>query len=972
MSEATEVQFPLIHYAAEIGWESIPRLQAVNLRGNEKGLFFTPILQAQLQRLNPDFMTDELAETVIKQLNLLKPALIGNCDALQWLRGERAIYVSKENRQRNVKLIDFDTLDNNVFQVTDEWQQQGSVYTNRTDVMLLINGIPISLVETKAPTLSDAMTIAVQQIRRTHEEVPEMLITPQVFEVTNLLDFYYGVTWQVSYKQLFEWKLESGNFEEKVKTYFNPARFLQLLKDYVVFLKKDDDLSKVILRQHQIRAVEKCLERAHDLNKRRGLIWHTQGSGKTFTMITIAAKLLRETEGMERPTVLMVVDRNELETQLFQNLTAYGLTAKIAESKTALTKLIKSDYRGLIVSMIHKFDKRPANLNKRENITVLIDEAHRSTGGDFGSYLMAALPNATFIGFTGTPIDKMSKGEGTFKVFGVDDETGYLDKYSIRESVADNTTLELHYALASSKLRVKKALLEQEFLNLAEMEGVSDVAELNKTLDKAVNLKNAMKADDRMATIATQIATHFQENVEPMGFKAFVVAVDREACQLYKAQLDQHLPPDYSQVIISPNAKDNKALKAHHLKPEDEKKLRNAFTQKDELPKIFIVTEKLLTGFDAPILYCLYLDKPMRDHVLLQTIARVNRPYQDEHGLVKPYGFILDFVGIFDNLKKALAFDKEIVDTVIKNITVLKQAFKVQMTTVATRYLPFAYRRNNQDTEQAIEHFKEKAEREAFFKFYQALQRLYTILSPDAFLQKFLKDYDALSRLYRLIRQAYHPRIYVDAELTTKTKRLLQEQTDLVNVDLPNQLYQLNAEQLKAFSNSKLSDALKIMTLRKALIKVVDEGISTKPFLISISQRAEALAQQYENRQLTTQAVLKQFEGLAWEYVQAEAEREKLGLDDNSFAIYKRLQDFRQAPEPADATTKILEKANGYQSAIKQQAQAVKQLFESFPDYRYAMEEGKALRIQLYKQLYSQYAESLVNVTDDLMQLMSR
>ena len=218
-----------------------------------------------------------------------------------------------------------------------------------------------------------------------------------------------------------------------------------------------------MLRQHQTRAVEKVIERVHDPNKLRGLVWHTQGSGKTLTMITIAARLLRGEQQTEKPTVLMVVDRNELESQLFRNITGYGITTlRVAQNKDNLEEILSTDYRGLVVSMIHKFDKRPANLNTRESVVVLIDKAHRTTGGDFGNYFMAALPNATYIGFTGTPIDRLSKGEGTFKVFGVDDEQGYLDKYAIVESIEDGTTVSLNYALAASELRVDHETLDEE------------------------------------------------------------------------------------------------------------------------------------------------------------------------------------------------------------------------------------------------------------------------------------------------------------------------------------------------------------------------------------------------------------------------------------------------------------------------------------------------------------------------------
>src|SRR5208337_2211921 len=243
-------------------------------------------------------------------------------------------------------------------------------------------------------------------------------------------------------------------------------------------------------------AVERTVQRAKDASKRRGLIWHTQGSGKTYTMITVAKRLI-EDPAFENPTVLMIVDRNELEAQLFGNLEAVGFgKVAVAESKKDLQKLLKADRRGLIVSMIHKFEGIPEKINQRSNVFVLIDEAHRTTGGDLGNYLMGALPNATYIGFTGTPIDRTAYGKGTFKTFGTDDPKGYLDKYSIKESVLDGTTVPLHYSLAPNDLRVDRETLEKEFLELAELEGVSDVADLNEVLDRAVTLKNMLKNRD--------------------------------------------------------------------------------------------------------------------------------------------------------------------------------------------------------------------------------------------------------------------------------------------------------------------------------------------------------------------------------------------------------------------------------------------------------------------------------------------
>ncbi|MGH7288457.1 MAG: type I restriction endonuclease subunit R, partial [Myxococcota bacterium] len=544
-------------------------------------------------------------------------------------------------------------------------------------------------VETKSPRKRGGIEQGLTQVRRYHRETPELVTAPQVFDVTHLAGFWYGVTWTLERKTLFDWKDEEpGHFERKVKRFFARERVLRMLRDWILVVRRDDELRKVILRQHQTRAVERTLERCLDPGKRRGLVWHTQGSGKTFSMIAAAEQILGS-PAFAKPTVLLLVDRNELETQLFGNLRAYGLSFEAAHSKARLRELLASDYRGLVVSMIHKFEAADANLCTRENVFVLVDEAHRSTGGSLGNYLLGALPNATFVGFTGTPIDRTAHGEGTFKVFGIDDPPkGYLDKYPIRESIEDETTLRLHYTLAPNEIRVPREQLDAEFLDLAEAEGVADLEELDRILAKAVRLKAFLKAEDRVAKVAAFVARHFRENVEPLGYKAFLVGVDREgACALYKRALDRHLPPELSRVVYTAGQNDSELLADHHLREVEEKKVRKAFTKPGQDPKILIVTEKLLTGFDAPILYCMYLDKPMRDHALLQAIARVNRPYEDEGERRKPSGVVVDFVGIFERLEKALRFDSEDVEGLVQDVEVLRERFAALMTDPAPRYL---------------------------------------------------------------------------------------------------------------------------------------------------------------------------------------------------------------------------------------------------------------------------------------------
>jgi len=933
MSEYSAVQKPMLDYAEQIGWAKVSRDEALHLRGGESGLYFTDILRQQLIALNPGIVDVARANEIIRQLTLLRPTIEGNRDALSWLRGQQSVFVPEQNRELNVRLIDYDQPEHNILQVTSEWVQRNPRTANRADVVFLINGIPVALAETKNVTRSDGIAEGIKQLRRYLEETPELFLATQVFEVTHLIDFWYGATWTISRKDLFNWKdVEPGNYERKVKRFFDRPTFLHLLHDYILFLTKDDVLSKVILRQHQMRAVEKVVARVVDPSKRRGLIWHTQGSGKTLTMITIAAQLLRAPEG-EKPTVLMLVDRNELEQQLFKNIAAYGIgTVKVASSKQDLRDILASDYRGLVVSMIHKFDDIPANINTRSSVVVLVDEAHRTTGGDLGNYLMGALPNATYIGFTGTPVDKLSKGQGTFKVFGPDDPQGYLDKYSIAESIQDGTTVRLNYALAPSDLRVDRETLEREFLGLAQAEGVADIEELNAVLDRAVALKELMKAPERMARIARYVAQDFQERILPMGFKAFLVAVDREACVLYKRELDRLLPPEWSVPVYSPVHNDTGLLREYALTPEQEKEVRKHFIQKERDPRILIVTEKLLTGFDAPILYCMYLDKPMRDHVLLQAIARVNRPYEDDEGLVKPYGFVVDFVGIFEKLEAALAFDSDIVGAVIENIDVLKQLFARWIEQEAAPYLPYARGWDDRAKDAAITHFADRDRRDTFFTFARQLQNLYEVLSPDAFLRPYIERYQSLMELYALIRNAYSDRTYADPDVTAKTRLLLREHSANTYLALPGAFRDLGPQELAALKASSVSDEVKVLNLRKVLAETVARDGMSQPFLLSIGERAEALAQAYEDRHLTTQQVLEQFEQLAFEYVEADSERQRLGLDPNAFAIYTALKPF----------------ANGCDA---RQAEEVNALFQAHPDYGWNEQEKARLRADLYKTL---------------------
>lgn len=942
--EHKTVQARILAYAEAIGWTFVSQKEAEQRRGFDaetplkdraKGrtLFFEDLLDAKVREFNPRYA--EAAGALPGKFRHLHTDIYGNREFVEHLRNRGKFFDHEEKRERDLILIDYEQPERNVYEVTEEFAYHNGHYGTRQDVVFLINGIPVLVIECKNATKDEGIALGIDQIRRYHEETPELFVPQQLFTATDAIGFSYGVTWNTVRRNIFSWKKEDfeprisqidtdkssdsvnpctsaksvvepsllGNLELKVKTFCAITRVLAFLKEYIIFAEKDEELNKYTLRQHQTDGVEKVVARALDGKRRRGLVWHTQGSGKTFTMIKTAEMLFRAPEA-DKPTVLLMIDRNELEDQMLKNLAALGLgNLEHASSIRRLNELLKNDYRGIIVTMIHKFRDMPADLNLRKNIYVLIDEAHRTTGGDLGNFLMAGLPNASYIGFTGTPVDKTVFGKGTFKTFGVDDDEGYLHKYSIADSIGDGTTLPLYYQLAPNEMLVPHETLDKEFLSLAEAEGVADIEELNKILERAVNLKNFLKGKKRIQQVAEFVAKHYKENVEPLGYKAFLVGVDREACAHYKHALDQFLPPEYSEVVYTGSNNDSKLLKEFHLDPKKERQIRKSFGKLDQMPKILIVTEKLLTGFDAPVLYAMYLDKPMRDHTLLQAIARVNRPYENEsQEMVKPHGFVLDFVGIFDKLEKALAFDSAEINAIVKDIGLLKALFKAKMQDRVPGWLKLiTHNFNDKDVDDLIEHFRDKERRKEFFKEYKEIEMLYEIISPDAYLRPFIEDYTTVSRIYDVVRKAYTKRVYVDRDFQKKTNELVQEHVGSTLQEEPPPYVAIDLRTLETIAAKQEGKATKVINLVKAIEKKADEE-SDDPFLVAMAERARAVQEAFEERQSTTEKALADLMvEIAKNEARKKAQAEK-GLDGLSyFVLCKLTEDGIANPEKVSA-----------------------------------------------------------------------
>ena len=478
---------------------------------------------------------------------------------------------------------------------------------------------------------------------------------------------------------------------------------------------------------------------------------------------------------------------------------------------------------------------------------------------------------------------------------------------------------------------------------------------MNKILDRAVKLKTFLKSADRVDKVAAFIAGHFRENVEPLGYKAFVVGVDRQACALYKEALDKLLPPECLTAIYTATQNDSEKYPLVHKyqqTAEEEKKARKLFPKPSALPKIFIVTDKLLTGFDAPILYCMYLDKPMRDHVLLQAIARVNRPYEEEGDIKKPCGLVVDFVGIFEKLEKALAFDSDVVSGVINNLDVLLARFIELMKGQARPYLELTRgKADDKMVERAIDAFVDQSKREEFYKFFKELETLYEILSPSPDLRDYVEDFGLLLILYQVVRNAFRKKTGFYGDIAKKTEQLVREKAATFSLETATPAVKIDETTLKVLKDSKTSSNTKVISLINSIIKTAADEGDDSPYLKPIGERAETIQEAFDDRQITALEALKKIEALINEVLEARRRQEETGFDINTFTIYWLLKQ---------------ENVRWFESL----APIINNAFLRFPNFKDNIAELRQLKAELYKLMLPVVGKDLMlGIVEKLLKL---
>ncbi len=948
-TEFSVVEKPIIAWLEGLGWKYV---HSDELNRDIEDPFDLPTLKDAIRRLNPP-LEDEDVDKVASQLRRPSNDVAGNKEFLEWVKGEKSLVLEPGEKAGTIRVIDFDNPKNNTFIVTNQFKFSG--YENvRFDIVLMVNGIPLVVIEAKTTTkeLLDYHE-AIKQLKRYAKEAPQFVKCLAYVCPTDGMAFKYGWVTAEGYEKFFDWNDEklTDPVEASVNGLFDRELFLDLVGNFIVVEKEREKLTKKIAMQQQVIAANKIVERVLGGTAKTGLIWHTQGSGKTLTMLFAAWKL-KKVARLENPTVLVIVDRVDLENQLGTTFKNVDLPyTGIAESTRDLVSRLKKETREVLITTIQKFEDIEEVLSERKNIIVFVDEAHRTQYGKLGISMRNAFPNAVIFGFTGTPIEKGPLGKSTFRTFCPPGET-YLDKYSIKQSIRDGATVPIHYVARPIEYRLPSRILDDEFLQ--KTGGLSE-EDQEKVLQTSARLKSALKSRDRIDKIAKDIAEHFKTHVMPNGFKAQLVAVDREACALYKESLDKNLPSEYSVVIYTPGQNDDEPLRKYHMPKDDQLNIaRNTFQKLDENPRILIVTDMLLTGFDAPIEQVMYLDKPMRDHKLLQAIARTNRPYPG-----KEAGLIVDYVSIFENLQKALNFEEKDIEGVAYKFDELKKEFSKIISVLSTLFAGIKREGTRESLFSALGVLEEEKNLREFKAKLSRLKSLYETIAPDPFLKNHVDEYSWLIEVNEAYNKLQNRKKSDLAEYQAKTKQLIKEKLliDRIEVVLPT--FEIDKHYLKALASKEYTREQKIMDMKRALEHHIRINLGTHPIYETLSQRLDRILKSRNQSQ-----ILAELETLVKEAAEIEEKTRQMGVTKEEYALLSVVKKHN----PNVAEDELISFVKGLLKHVKT---------KTFSGWQKNRRVVKDIEQSVFDSCFERFSsqvntEGLSSLTEDLMKFVAR
>jgi type I restriction enzyme R subunit len=896
-------------------------------RENLEEPLLSPALIRSLTRLNENIgISDEEIKQVLNELKLRTGGSEDSKKILNYFKDGVPVKFEKERVVKYIQLFDYKNKEYNDFVISRQVVHQAGDKQIRHDIILYINGIPLVNIECKNPaSLTENWYSAYRQIKEYEKAVPEPFKYIQIGVAAEQTARYFPTApWQDE-TLTHKWREPGKDIVDSTIEMLAPQRLLNIIRNYLFIRIERGATTKVVARYMQYRAAEQICNRV--LNnidgketKNKGLIWHWQGSGKTLTMIFAANKLYRH-PALQNPSIFFVVDREELENQLYEEFSALDITKpEVIDSIHALRQIIRHDEdrgkRGIFITLIHKF--RPEELTElqkeldalsqtretiqtRKNVILFIDEAHRTQYGTLAAQMNQILKNAEAYAFTGTPIAKTERD--TYGQFSYPPAEKYLDKYFITDSIEDGFTLKIAYQpRLEEDVHLKKDMLDTfiqvEFDEIPEEYREKTEERIKQKLN---TIKIFLENNDRIKLVAQDIATHFRENLDGR-FKAIVVAVNRLACVRYKRELDKLLPKEYTEVIMTYTRNDPKeiqeylkeVIESNHGKDiEDIRKETITKYKEEPNPKILIVTDMLLTGFDAPILQTMYLDKPLKEHRLLQAIARTNRPYKD----LKEAGLIIDYVGILKEFTRAFEnYTKEDITGILINTDDLVKEFTQKLDETSALFADVP--KDQYDRQTMLKAFETITTDEQSTKKFQAnyrrLRKLFELLGPHPIKLGKLEDYKWLTRVYNYylheIRQDLATENALAYKYFQKTLKYIYKTTEINELDKQYLTIQFDADYLKNLQEKLKTKEEKAANILFTLNRFVIIDKQRNPIYESLVEKVERILKLWKEKTKDFEKIYNESAQIYQEIQQLQSRQKQLAFTNLQYAILLNIE----------------------------------------------------------------------------------
>jgi type I restriction enzyme R subunit len=921
-SEDALVEQPALEWLSEAGWKHVPGPDlAAEAPGAERKIWSDVVLIERLReavaRINPELPADVVQRVCELAMTGTSPSLIEDHKGFHelLLSGVPLSYVDDDDVEQSAhaSLVDFENPANNEFLAVNQFTVIVGEKNRRPDILLFVNGLPLGQIELKAPGTGDTAQAAVNQVHHYTETIAPLYRYVEIVGVSDLVTARVGTS-ATKAEHFAEWKTMGASeqapgrpqLQVMIEEVFAPARFLELIGDFLLFESDGARTWKVMAKYHQVDAVHAAVESvaaAMADDRRGGLVWHTQGAGKSYTMVFFVNKLRRDAR-FANPTVVALTDRTDLDTQLLETFTRTHLktschqATEIAGGSESLHELLKVPAGGIVFTTIQKFApaakaKQMPVLSERENVVVMADEAHRSQYATFAQNITLALPNATRIGFTGTPVE--SADRSTRMVFG-----DYVSIYRMREAQDDHATVPIYYESRPIPLDIadQSQLVEvQEVLEEEEQEAASKLVTAWAKLEKVVG------APERLDRLSEDVHNHFLARCEGQPGKAMVVAYSRRIAAQLTDLLQERLGKEAVTCVISAQATDEREISRFRRSKAQLKQVAKCFRDPDDPLRIVVVKDMWLTGFDAPVLHTLYIDKPMRDHGLLQAIARVNRVFEGKFG-----GLVVDYIGIGEDLRASLrAYDADELEDPAVPVAKAIAGLWGQYEVLCALLYPAGYRQGELDQaldpgrlfSDAYDHILAGEERtREFLDAQKTLGSFYALVSTQPAVIPLREEIRFFKKLAAAVRAITTPDTQASPQAEQAIRQFMSEGLAAGDIVETLQIAEQDRPDISVLSDEFLDSLaaktehpnVQIRLLEKLLKGEIKSSTRTNQTQAKIfGEQIEAVLARYEQRQITSAEVVQRLVEIAKSLRDARGRHEQLGLTPDEAAFYDAL-----------------------------------------------------------------------------------